>query len=125
MNVEDIMAVVVSYNGRESTRRTVLALSGQVGHIHIVDNGSEADSLDHANHWDGLGRVGIADCFGQIDLHRVREQRRGDDENHQQHQHHVDQRHHVDLRHRRGVAAFRESAESHIRRLPSPARHGV
>jgi rhamnosyltransferase len=46
MNVEDIMAVVVSYNGRESTRRTILALSGQVGHIHIVDNGSEADSLE-------------------------------------------------------------------------------
>jgi rhamnosyltransferase len=46
MNVEDIMAVVVSYNGRESTRRTVLALSGQVGHIHIIDNGSEADSLE-------------------------------------------------------------------------------
>ncbi len=46
MNVEDIMAVVVSYNGRESTRRTILALSGQVGHIHVVDNGSEADSLE-------------------------------------------------------------------------------
>jgi rhamnosyltransferase len=46
MNVEYIMAVVVSYNGRESTRRTILALSGQVGHIHIVDNGSEADSLE-------------------------------------------------------------------------------
>jgi len=40
------MAVVVSYNGREATRRTILALLGQVGHIHVVDNGSEADSLE-------------------------------------------------------------------------------
>src|SRR5258708_5068920 len=46
MNVEDIMAVVVSYNGRETTRRTILALVGQVGHIHVVDNGSEADSIE-------------------------------------------------------------------------------
>jgi rhamnosyltransferase len=40
------MAVVVSYNGRESTRRTILALLGQVGHIHVVDNGSDADSIE-------------------------------------------------------------------------------
>jgi len=46
MNVEDIMAVVVSYNGRETTRRTILALVGQVGRIHVVDNGSEPDSIE-------------------------------------------------------------------------------
>jgi rhamnosyltransferase len=40
------MAVVVSYNGRETTRRTILALLGQVGHIHVVDNGSDADSIE-------------------------------------------------------------------------------
>ncbi len=44
MNRIDIMAVVVSYNGGERLRRTVSALRGQVGHVHIVDNGSEADS---------------------------------------------------------------------------------
>jgi rhamnosyltransferase len=45
MNVEDVMAVVVSYNGRETIRRTILALVGQVGHIHVIDNGSERDSI--------------------------------------------------------------------------------
>src|ERR1700729_1411493 len=46
MNVKDIMAVVVSYNGGATTRRTILALVGQVGHIHVVDNGSEPDSIE-------------------------------------------------------------------------------
>jgi rhamnosyltransferase len=46
MNVEDIMAVIVSYNGGEMTRKTILALVGQVGSIHVVDNGSEAESIE-------------------------------------------------------------------------------
>ena len=46
MNVEDVMAVVISYNGRETTKRTILALVGQVGHVHVVDNGSEPDSIE-------------------------------------------------------------------------------
>ena len=45
MNSKDVLAVVVSYNGLEKTRQGVEALRGQVGHIHIVDNGSEAESL--------------------------------------------------------------------------------
>lgn len=45
MTAEDVLAVVVSYDGREKTRLTVEALRGQVGHIHIVDNGSGAESL--------------------------------------------------------------------------------
>jgi rhamnosyltransferase len=46
MNSEDVLAVVVSYNGLQDIRQTVAALLGQVGHVHIVDNGSSADSLD-------------------------------------------------------------------------------
>jgi rhamnosyltransferase len=45
MNAKDVLAVVVSYNGLGKTRRTVDALRGQVGHVHIVDNGSGAESL--------------------------------------------------------------------------------
>ena len=46
MNAKDVLAVVVSYNGLHKTRRTVDALRGQVGHVHIVDNGSAAESLN-------------------------------------------------------------------------------
>ncbi|MDP9268927.1 MAG: glycosyltransferase family 2 protein [Acidobacteriota bacterium] len=46
MNLEDVLAVVVSYNGFEKTRQTADALRRQVGHVHIVDNGSNAESLD-------------------------------------------------------------------------------
>jgi rhamnosyltransferase len=46
MNPVDVLAVVVSYNGLYKTRETVDALRGQVGHVHIVDNGSGAESLD-------------------------------------------------------------------------------
>lgn len=42
---EDVLAVVVSYNGMQKVRWTVEALRTQVGHVHIVDNGSEAESL--------------------------------------------------------------------------------
>jgi rhamnosyltransferase len=45
MNSKDVLAVVVSHNGLEQTTRGVEALRGQVGHIHIVDNGSAAESL--------------------------------------------------------------------------------
>jgi rhamnosyltransferase len=42
---DDVLAVVVSYNGREKAIEAVDALRGQVGHIHIVDNGSHVESL--------------------------------------------------------------------------------
>jgi rhamnosyltransferase len=45
VNSQDVLAVVVSYNGLEKTKQAVEALRSQVGHIHIVDNGSEAESL--------------------------------------------------------------------------------
>jgi rhamnosyltransferase len=45
MQRKDVLAIVVSYNGLARTRATVDALRGQVGHVHIVDNGSRADSL--------------------------------------------------------------------------------
>lgn len=45
MNSKDVLAVVVSYNGLQKIRQTVEALQGQVGHVHIVDNGSDAESL--------------------------------------------------------------------------------
>lgn len=45
MNSKDVLAVVVSYNGLQKTRQTVEALRNQVGHIHIVDNGSNRESL--------------------------------------------------------------------------------
>src|SRR5215472_15200162 len=45
MNSRDVLAVVVSYNGSHNIRQTVDALRKQVGHVHIVDNGSKAESL--------------------------------------------------------------------------------
>lgn len=45
MRVEEVLAVVVSYNGLYKTRQTMDALRGQVGHAHVVDNGSGAESL--------------------------------------------------------------------------------
>lgn len=44
MTAEDVLAVVVSYNGLEKTRRAVDALCGQVTRVLIVDNGSATDS---------------------------------------------------------------------------------
>lgn len=45
MRAEEVLAVVVSYNGLHKTRQTVDALRRQVGHAHVVDNGSGAESL--------------------------------------------------------------------------------
>ena len=45
MNSKDVLAVVVSYNGLQKTRLSVDALQTQVGYVHIVDNGSDAESL--------------------------------------------------------------------------------
>jgi rhamnosyltransferase len=41
----DILAVVVSYQGRDKTVRTVQALRGQVGRVLVVDNGSDTHSI--------------------------------------------------------------------------------
>ncbi len=49
ISAKDVLAVVVSYNGVLQTRRAVIALRNQVGHIEIVDNGSEPESLEILN----------------------------------------------------------------------------
>lgn len=46
MEPDDILAVVVSYNGREKTVRTVEALLAQVGHVLVVDNASGPESIE-------------------------------------------------------------------------------
>jgi rhamnosyltransferase len=46
VNFRDVLAVVVSYNGLQKIKQTVQALQKQVRHIHIVDNGSDAESLE-------------------------------------------------------------------------------
>ena len=46
MTREDILAVVVSFNGGTGIRPTVEALLPQVGEVCIVDNGSDAPSLE-------------------------------------------------------------------------------
>ena len=43
---EEVLAVVVSYNGLRQTGHAVAALRNQVGHIEIVDNGSQPESLE-------------------------------------------------------------------------------
>jgi rhamnosyltransferase len=45
LHSRDVLAIVVSFNGLARTRSTVAALRGQVGQVHIVDNGSRAESL--------------------------------------------------------------------------------
>lgn len=45
MRRDEVLAIVVSYNGLHTIRHGVNALRDQVGHVHIVDNGSEAESL--------------------------------------------------------------------------------
>ena len=49
MTAEDVLAVVVSYNGLHKTKETVDALRGQVGHVaHMV--GTAATKAAHAPH---------------------------------------------------------------------------
>ena len=45
VTASNVLAVIVSYNGTALTRRAVESLRGQVTNIHIVDNGSEPESL--------------------------------------------------------------------------------
>jgi rhamnosyltransferase len=41
----EIIAVVVSYNGSSDLKKTILALDNKVGHIHIVDNASDEETI--------------------------------------------------------------------------------
>ena len=41
----DVLAVVVSYDGADTLGATVVALTAQVGQVHVVDNGSDAATL--------------------------------------------------------------------------------
>jgi len=45
LNQDEIMAVVVSFNGGQKTLRTIDALIGQVDHVHVVDNSSAPESV--------------------------------------------------------------------------------
>ena len=42
---DEVLAVVVSYNGHDRIRETVQALQPQVARVHIVDNGSDGETL--------------------------------------------------------------------------------
>jgi rhamnosyltransferase len=56
---DEVLAIIVSYNGAGRIRETVEALRGQVGHIHIVDNGSEAESLAVLDSLERQGGVSV------------------------------------------------------------------
>lgn len=45
MTSADVLAVVVSFNGSQKAIVTIRALVEQVGHVHVVDNGSAPESL--------------------------------------------------------------------------------
>jgi rhamnosyltransferase len=45
VTADDVLAVVVSYNGEAGTGETVRALRAVVPQVHVVDNGSAASSL--------------------------------------------------------------------------------
>ena len=59
MRYKDIIAVIVSFNGEEKTGLTVRALQGKVGHIHIVDNGSNPKSLEALRAMEAISGVSI------------------------------------------------------------------
>lgn len=46
LNKLDVFAVVVSFNGGQKTSESISALLGNVGHIHVVDNASDAKSVE-------------------------------------------------------------------------------
>jgi rhamnosyltransferase len=45
LDYKNILAIVISYNGKQNLIKTVNALSGKVGHTLVVDNGSDKESL--------------------------------------------------------------------------------
>jgi len=81
-----------------------LAQRFDAGHRLVVPE-QRAARVDRQR--DGLRLLGRCGGRGhrQVEADRVREQRRGDDEDDQQHQHDVDQRRRVDLGHRLRVVA--------------------
>lgn len=59
MNYTDILAIVVSYNGTYKISKTIEALLNKVGHIHIVDNYSNIESLKILNHYTNESKISI------------------------------------------------------------------
>ena len=55
----EVLAVVVSYNGGEKTRKTVSSLCGQVGHILIVDNASDVESVSILRHLEEHRKISV------------------------------------------------------------------
>jgi len=56
---EEILAVVVSFNGVATLRQTVEALRPQVGEVCVVDNGSDATSAELLDLLEGLPGVSV------------------------------------------------------------------
>jgi rhamnosyltransferase len=56
---EDVLAVVVSFNGVATLRETVEALRPQVGEVCVVDNGSDAASAELLNGLERLPGVSV------------------------------------------------------------------
>jgi len=65
MNFKDVLAVIVSYNGLATIRQTVDALRGQVGYIHVVDNGSAPSLSVYSTRWNGSW-VSRSSAWGRI-----------------------------------------------------------
>ena len=63
MNSSEILAIVVSYNGIQTTADCVKALSEQVGGVLVVDNGSDEASLACLSPLLEEGRVTL-ECLG-------------------------------------------------------------
>ncbi len=59
MNPNEILAIVVSFNGTNKLDATVRALVGQVGHIHVVDNGSAEPTLAYLESLELLPEVSM------------------------------------------------------------------
>jgi rhamnosyltransferase len=57
---DQVLAVVVSFNGGPQLRRGVEALHAQVGHVLIVDNGSEEPSQVELRRLESVPRVTVA-----------------------------------------------------------------
>lgn len=59
MTSDQVVAVVVSYNGGSQLRRGVDALREQVGHVLVVDNGSGPPSQEVLRELEALPRVSV------------------------------------------------------------------
>lgn len=59
MGNTEILAVVVCYNGSDDLLKTINALYGKVGHIHIVDNASSSKTIEVLKQLEGESNISI------------------------------------------------------------------